>query len=192
MKTFIKFAVVCLAALAGSAWPASANKFDVKTVTCAQLIDTLENGSASDKTGMGAIIYWIAGYSGPSEQSTVVDFTSLGKDFERVLTKCKEQPNIGIMTIAEQIFGEDATPTGPKAVDIATITCKAALDTPKEDEEGLGFILMWLAGYHAYGNESTIFDPDQFSKESTELDTYCQENKELSLFTASEATMAEK
>lgn len=179
-----------VAALACFALPARAEKLDMMTVTCAQLNESLEKGSENDKSGMGHILYWVAGYSGPEEQSTVVDFKALAKDFDSILKDCKEQPMVGIMSISEKHMGDKATPRGKEAMDIATVTCKAVIeDDDSDNEDGLGLILMWLAGYHAAQNEDTVFDTEAFVEQSKEIGTYCAENPETSFFTASEQAM---
>ncbi len=134
----------------------------------------------------------MAGYSGPSEQSTVIDFDALGKDFGKITDQCRQQPKVGVLTTAEKFMGENGTPTGKEAIDIATMTCEAVLKSDKKDEEGLGLILMWMAGYHAYNNDDTVFDSEQFSKDAEEIGKYCAENPETSFFKASEEIMAQE
>ncbi len=169
---------------------AKAEKFDVKTLQCGQLLEIIEKGSKDDKYGAGAILYWVAGYSGPTEQSTVIDFDGLGKDFTKITDQCREQPKVGVLTTAEKFMGDGkGTPTGKDAIDIATMTCEAVLKSDKKDEEGLGLILMWMAGYHAYNHDDTVFDSEQFGKDAEEIGKYCAENPETSFFKASEEIM---
>lgn len=171
---------------------AKAEKFDVKTLQCGQLLEMVDKGSKDDKYGAGAILYWVAGYSGPNEQSTVIDFDALGTDFGKITNQCREQPKVGVLTTAEKFMGDNGTPTGKEAIDIATMTCSAVLNSDKKDEDGLGLILMWMAGYHAYNNDSTVFDSEQFGKDAEAIGKYCAENPETSFFKASEEIMAEE
>src|SRR5262249_41248512 len=75
----IATALLCVASFATTA---SAEKIDLSTVSCSQLIESIEKGSDKDKSGMGGILYWIAGYTVTEEQDSVIDFGALGKDFD--------------------------------------------------------------------------------------------------------------
>lgn len=170
---------------------ASAEKIDLSTVSCSQLIESIEKGSDKDKSGMGGILYWIAGYSVTEEQDSVVDFGALGKDFDKILAACREQPNVGLLTVSKKFLGENATEHGSEAVDIKTMTCEAAIKSSEAESEGLGFILMWIAGYQASDTESPIFDTESFEADMTEIGTYCGTNPAVGLLTASNEIMGE-
>ena len=57
--------------------------------------------------------------------------------------------------------------------------------------DGLGQILMWLAGYHASVAKSTIIDMEKFGESVEKMTVYCAENPEIGLFTASEKFMGD-
>src|SRR5262249_15623347 len=114
--------------------PAAAETFDISTVTCQDLINISDAGNDNDQYGMGAILYWIAGYSGTDEQATVIDFDSLRTDFDKIVAACKEQPKVGVLTVSERFLGENATKQGAGAMDLATITCEAVQKSDKKDE----------------------------------------------------------
>lgn len=170
---------------------ATAEKIDLSTVSCAQLVESIEKGSDKDKSGMGGILYWIAGYSVTEEQDSVIDFGALGKDFDKILAACREQPKVGLLTVSKKFLGENATEHGSDAVDIKTLTCEAAVKSSEDESEGLGLILMWIAGYQASDTESPIFDTDSFEADMTEIGTYCGTNPAVGLLTASNEIMGE-
>ena len=177
--------------IAGAASPAFADKVDVSAVSCAQLVESVSSGSKNDKAGMGGILYWLAGYTATDEQGTVIDFTALGKDFDAILKTCSEQPKLGLLTVAKKHLGENATPQGSGAADLATMTCQAAVTTDKSDEDGLGFILMWIAGYHASDAEDHVFDTEDFVSNMQQVGEYCGKNPTIGLLTAADEVMGE-
>jgi acid stress chaperone HdeB len=170
---------------------ASAEKIDIATVSCKQFIDSVERGSASDKSGMGNILYWISGYSVTEEQDSVVDFSALAKDFDKILAGCKAQPMLGVLTVASKHLGENATAHGAEAIDLKTMTCSAAVNTSDDDTEGLGFILMWIAGYQASDSENTIFDTASFEADMNQIGEYCASHPAVGLLTASNEIMGD-
>lgn len=171
--------------------PARADKLDVSTVTCAQLVESLDAGSKTDRYGMGGILYWIAGFTTTDEQGSVVDFGALGKSFDKILEECKSKPNVGVLSAAAKFLGENAPEHGAEAIDIATMTCEAAIKSSQDDEDGIGLILMWIAGYQASDSEDRIFDGDAFVADMKEVGTYCGANPGVGLLTASEDIMSE-
>jgi acid stress chaperone HdeB len=170
---------------------ASAEKIDISTVSCNHLLQSIESGSENDKSGMGGILYWIAGYTATDEQGSVIDFTALAKDFDKILAGCKSQPNVGLLTVASKYLGENATEQGSAAMDLATLTCQAAVSTKKDEDEGLGFILMWIAGWHASDSEDKIFDTESFVADMQKIGEYCGTNPTVGLLTASDEVMGE-
>jgi acid stress chaperone HdeB len=170
---------------------ASAEKVDMSTVSCSQLIESIEGGSKDDKSGMGGILYWIAGYSVTEEQGAVIDFDAMGKDFDRILAGCKAQPKVGVLTISKKFLGEHATAHGAEAIDLKTMTCEAAVQSSSDESEGMGLILMWIAGYQASDSDSAIFDTDAFSNDMYKIGEYCGSNPAVGLMTASDEIMGE-
>jgi acid stress chaperone HdeB len=190
MRRLFSIVAIALAQAGGLSTSALADKVDISTVTCGQLISTIDSGTENDKSGMGGILYWIAGYSTTDEQGSVVDFNALGKDFEKVLEGCKAKPKVGVLTVAGKVLGENSTAQGAEAIDLATMTCEAAVKSSKDEEEGLGFILMWIAGWHASDTESKIFDTDEFVSAMEKIGEYCGSHPNVGLLTASEEFMS--
>src|SRR5262249_16695426 len=136
---------------------ATAETLDVSTVTCSQLVESMDKGSKSDRYGMGGILYWIAGYETSEDKGSVIDFDALAKAFDMILAECKEKPNVGVLSVAANHLGENGTEHGSGAMDVATLTCQAALESSGKDDDGLGLILMWIAGYMASDDENKVF-----------------------------------
>lgn len=191
MQRWIATIGVVVLQIGSFATTASAEKIDLSTVSCSQLVQSVDSGSENDKSGMGGILYWIAGYSTTEEQGSVVDFAGLAKDFDKILAGCREQPKIGVLTMSAKYMGENATEHGAEAIDLKTMTCDAAVKSTPADSEGLGFILMWIAGYQASDSESPIFDTDSFETDMQKIGTYCGENPSVGLLTASDEVMGE-
>lgn len=191
MQRLLAVMAIGLAMIGSSGSPASAEKVDISTVSCSQLLESIDKGTDNDKSGMGGILYWIAGYSTTDEQGAVIDFDGLAKDFDKILAACKAQPKLGLLTVAGKNLGANATAHGAGAVDLATLTCEKATSTSAKDEDGLGFILMWIAGYQASDAENKIFDTDEFVADMEKIGQYCGKNPSIGLLTASDEVMGE-
>ena len=50
---------------------------------------------------------------------------------------------------------------------------------------------MWLAGYHASINETTVIDTAKFDTSTTKMGEYCAQNGEMGFVTASEKFMGD-
>jgi acid stress chaperone HdeB len=190
MRRLYSIVAIALLQVGGLSTQALADKVDISTVSCSQLLAAIDSGSENDKSGMGGILYWIAGYVTTDEQGSVVDFDALGKDFEKILAGCKAKPKVGVLTIATKVLGENATAQGNEAIDLATMTCEAAVKSSKDEEEGLGFILMWIAGYHASDSEYKVFDTEEFVSAMEKVGEYCGAHPSVGLLTASEEFMS--
>lgn len=191
MRRLYSIVAIALLQVGGLSTQALAEKVDISTVSCSQLLAAIDSGSENDKSGMGGILYWIAGYVTTDEQGSVVDFDALGKDFDKILAGCKAQPKVGVLSIATKVLGENATAQGNEAIDLATMTCEAAVKSGKDEEEGLGFILMWIAGYHASDSEYKVFDTEEFVSAMEKVGEYCGAHPSVGLLTASEEFMAD-
>ncbi len=87
---------------------ASAEKIDLSTVSCSQLIESIEKGSEKDKSGMGGILYWIAGYSVTEEQDRSSILVLWAKDFDKILAACQaSSPSVGLLTVSSKILGRE-------------------------------------------------------------------------------------
>jgi hypothetical protein len=191
MTRFLATAALALMQLGAFSQIASAEKIDISTVSCSNLLESIESGSDNDKSGMGGILYWIAGFTATEEQGSVIDFGAMGKDFDKILAGCKEQPKLGLLTVASKYLGENATEQGSEAMDLSTLTCQAAVSTKKDEDEGLGFILMWIAGYQASDSENKIFDTETFVADMQKIGEYCGTNPSVGLLTASDEVMGD-
>ncbi len=168
--------------------PASAESYDVSTLTCAELIQSL--GSEDGETSFGGVVLmsWFSGYHATEEQGTVIDFDAVATDGGNLIDFCAANPNIGAMTAAAKFMGENATPAGGEAVDLSTVSC-SELQNPAENPEGAGVVFMWLAGYYASYDENTLIDLDVLTSAEGELFSTCQTSAELGLVTAAKQTL---
>jgi hypothetical protein len=190
MRTLGAMAALTAGLFAATAASASAEKYDISTFTCRDLAEAMSSGSKDEQYGMSVILYWLAGYNATDEQGTVIYFSSLEKDFANTLEYCAKNPNIGVVTASAKFMGENASPSTGEPVDLSTLKCEKLAKTTKDDQEGLGQILMWLAGYHAYTNEDMIFDSAAFTKSATEIGDYCRDNSQVGFFTTAEKFMS--
>ncbi|MET0407920.1 MAG: HdeA/HdeB family chaperone [Hyphomicrobium sp.] len=192
MMRILLSAVVALLLLAPSIRPAAAQSLDASTFSCH---DLAEKAQSSDKTavyGASVILYWMEGYQATADQGTVVDFDNMSKEFSETMDFCSKNPGIGVMTASEKYMGENAEEATPKAIDLAILKCEAVNTTKENETDGLGQILMWLAGYHSSMAKSTLIDMDKFGESVEKIATYCAENPSMGLVTASEKFMAEE
>lgn len=171
--------------------PASAeNAVDATTFTCAELAEVDASGSDSDHFGGAALLSWMAGYHASEDQGTVVDFDGLKKDIQRTVEFCKKNPRIGVYTASEKFMGENATEASSEAIDLATIKCQRIVDTAdSNDNEGLGIILMWLAGYYASYAGDKMIDFDKLKTEGYEIGKACAQSRETGLVTVADKFM---
>ncbi|CAA2137983.1 HdeA/HdeB family chaperone [Hyphomicrobium sp. ghe19] len=191
MRTLLS-AVTAALLLATSFNFASAETIDASTLTCHDLIETAESHDKTSVYGATVVLYWMAGYQATAEQGTVVDFDNLSKEFAATTEFCGKNPTVGVMSASEKFMGENAEDQTSKAIDLAILKCEAVNSTKDDETEGLGQILMWLAGYHASVAKSTVIDMDKFSERASKMGTYCAENPQMGLFTASEKFMSEE
>lgn len=171
---------------------ASADTIDASTLTCHDLVAKAQSSDKTSVYGATVVLYWMAGYQATAEQGTVVDFDNLSKEFAATTEFCGQNPTVGVMSASEKFMGENAEDQTPKAIDLAILKCEAVNSTKEDETDGLGQILMWLAGYHASVAKSTIIDMDKFGESITKMATYCAENPQMGLFTASEKFMSEE
>ncbi|SFV27282.1 HdeA/HdeB family chaperone [Hyphomicrobium facile] len=191
MRTLLS-AVTAALLLATSFNSASAETIDASTLTCHDLIETAASSEKASVYGATVVLYWMAGYQATAEQGTVVDFDNLSKEFSQTTEFCGQNPTVGVMSASEKFMGENAEDQTSKAIDLAILKCEAVNTTKEDETEGLGQILMWLAGYHASVAKSTVIDMDKFSESVSKMATYCAENPQMGLFTASEKFMSEE
>jgi hypothetical protein len=172
--------------------PAAADDqvLDATTVTCAELADADKSKSNDDQFGGAALLAWMAGYHATQEQGTVVDFDGLKTDIQRTVDYCKDHPNIGVYTASEKFMGENATEVTSEAIDLSTIKCQRIVDLAnKNEDETLGFLMMWLAGYYASYAEDKSIDTEKMRKEGYELGKDCALNRGTGLITVADKHM---
>ena len=170
--------------------PASANGLDVKTVTCAELVQADQSTSTDDHFGAAVLLSWLAGYHATEEQGTVVDFEALKVDVQRTVAYCKNFPKVGVFTASRKFMGENATEASSEAVDLSAVKCQRVVETAgSDDEEGLAVIMMWLAGYYASDAEDTILDQTKLEKQGYEVGKACALNAESGLITVADEVM---
>ena len=195
-RTFARLAVTA-AVLAGflstSPIPASAAaSMDASAFSCRELTEKDQSADKSQKYGASVILYWMAGYHHTDAQAAIVDFDNMLAEFKQTTDYCAKNLNISVMTASEQFMGENSVKATEKAIDLAILKCEAVNSTKADEVDGLGQILMWLAGYHTSVGESTMIDMEKFGKSTEELTVYCVDNPQIGLFTASEKFMSEE
>jgi len=192
MRLLLRAIAAALLLVTGASAASAEMTIDASTLSCK---DLTEKNQSTDKTaqyGASVILYWMAGYQATEEQGTVVDFDNMLKAFNQTTEYCSKNPTIGVMTATDKFMGENAEKDTPKAIDLAILKCEAVNSTKENETDGLGQILMWLAGYHASVAKSTIIDMDAFGASVEKMTTYCAENPQMGLFTASEKFMSEE
>lgn len=192
MKRLLLSAIAATLLLIPTLRPAAAQTVDASTFSCRELVEKAQSGDKSAVYGASVILYWMEGYEATSEQGKVVDFANVSKEFAATTDFCTKNPAIGVMTAAEKFMGENAEEASTNAIDLSILKCEAVNSTKENETDGLGQILMWLAGYHASVAKSTVIDLDKFNDSVGKIATYCTENPEMGLFTASEKFMAEE
>ncbi len=169
---------------------AASDAVDATTFTCAELVRADSSDSSNDHFGGAALLAWMAGYHATEDQGTVVDFDALKQDIQRTVQFCKKSPKIGVYTASEKFMGENATESGSEAVDLATVKCQRIVDAANEnDDEGLGIILMWLAGYYASYAGDKMIDFEKLRKEGYEIGKACAQSLETGLVTVADKYM---
>ena len=184
-----KFIVTFAAAYAAifMAPAALAKPVDASTVTCTEMLEvaTTKGDDAAKKESqarIGLMLIWMQGYKAPADHGTVADVKSIMGGIDRVVDMCSKTPNFGLMTVTEKLWAADAE-VSKDAVDLSTVTCTAWLKTNDTDRTGM---VMWLLGYHAAVAEDPMFELDAVGEKVKNLATYCTENPDMGLVTASE------
>lgn len=165
--------------------PASAKAVDASTVTCTEMLaiasagDSKENSESQAR--IGVMLMWMQGYQAPADHGTVADVKAIMGDIDRVVEMCTKSPNLGLMTVTEKLWDGDSEPS-KEAVDLSTVKCDAML---KANDTERASMVVWLLGYNAAVDEDPMFDLDAVGEKVTNLATYCTENPEMGLVTAS-------
>lgn len=189
MKRSVKSAALAAILFGSFAQTAAAETIDASVFTCKELTEAMQSKSEDDQYGASVILYWISGYLATDDQGTVVDFDNVLKEFEQTVDFCTGNPQIGVLTASQKFMGENAEEATGEALDLSVIKCEKVISSDKDDVQGLGQIMMWLAGYHASYAENTVIDFDEFGKNSKLMGDYCRANTQVGFFTASQKFM---
>ena len=93
-----RVSVICLAIALFAATPAQAQKVDLSTIKCSEFIK-----SSTERIGL--ILMWLTGYFADDDDPPVIDFDEMKERAKKLGAYCEKNPDIGLMTAAEEIFG---------------------------------------------------------------------------------------
>lgn len=88
-----------LALLLGACLPASAEKWDLSTMTCQQFI-------SSDKDTITVILSWLDAYYKDEDDPPVIDTDKFVRNAGKLGEYCATNPQIGLITAADKLFGD--------------------------------------------------------------------------------------
>jgi HdeA/HdeB family len=188
-RALIVAAFAALTAATGSL-PASATVVDTAAISCKEIADSFNSSSAEDQYGASTILYWLAGYHATEGQGTVVDFDNVVKGMEKTVEFCGKNPAVGAFSASANFMGGNLPKAAPGAIDLAIMKCAALAESTDKDADGLGQIMMWLAGYHSGDEGSKLLDLDAFTANTEKLGAYCSEHPDIGLVTATEEVMS--
>jgi len=92
-------AMAMLAAAVLMTAPASAEKFDLSTITCKRFFEY-------DKDNLALLLVWLEGYYADQDADPVIDFDDMAVKSKKLAQFCVDNPTIGIITAAEKIYGQ--------------------------------------------------------------------------------------
>jgi acid stress chaperone HdeB len=92
-------AIAMLAAAALIVAPASAEKFDLSTVTCKRFFEY-------DKDNLALLLVWLEGYYADQDADPVIDFDEMAVKSKKLAQFCVDNPTISVITAAEKIYGQ--------------------------------------------------------------------------------------
>jgi acid stress chaperone HdeB len=84
------------------------------------------------------------------------------------------------------VLAAASAPAQAQKLDLSTVTCKAFLESSKEN---MSLILMWLAGFYTDEDDPPIIDFDKMKVDAEKLADYCAKNPTSGLITAAEAVL---
>ncbi|MBS7542153.1 HdeA/HdeB family chaperone [Ancylobacter oerskovii] len=94
----MKYVVAIIAVMLGTS-PVLAEKWDLSTMTCQQFIN-------SDKSTIGVILSWLDAYYKDEDAPPVIDTEKFVSNAEKLGTYCAANPQIGLITASDTLFGE--------------------------------------------------------------------------------------
>ena len=90
---------ILTAAVLAAATPAQAQKLDLSTITCKQFLEM-------NRESISLILMWMAGYYADQDAPPIVDFDKMKEDANKLGAYCAENPDIGLITAAEETIAE--------------------------------------------------------------------------------------
>lgn len=99
LRTTLTAAAALLAVWLPGPLAVAANNLDLSTVKCKDFL-------SSGKDNVAVIITWLDGYYKEENDPPVIDFDSFGKNTENLAKFCKDSPDTGLITAADQTFGK--------------------------------------------------------------------------------------
>jgi acid stress chaperone HdeB len=95
MKRFLMLSIA-VAMLATA--PATAEKFDLSTITCKRFFEY-------NKENLSLLLTWLEGYYADEDADPVIDFDNMASNAKKLGAYCAKNPTIGVITAAEKIYG---------------------------------------------------------------------------------------
>ena len=86
-----------VAAFMVAATPAFSQTLDLSTVKCRDFL-------ASGKDNISIILAWMNAFYADEDAPPVIDFAKMAKDAELLGQRCSENPDHGLMTVANALF----------------------------------------------------------------------------------------
>ena len=79
---------------------AAAERIDLSTWTCKRF-------QSADKEKIGVILAWLDGYYTDEDDPPIMDTDKFAGNAKKLGAYCSEHPDIGLITAADKLFGED-------------------------------------------------------------------------------------
>jgi acid stress chaperone HdeB len=79
---------------------AKAEKLDLSTISCKRFFDY-------SKENIGLLLTWLEGYYSGDDDDPVIDFDKMAVNAKKLGEYCAKNPDIGLITAAEKIYGKD-------------------------------------------------------------------------------------
>lgn len=80
--------------------PAFAEKVDMSTITCAQLM-------ASSQDDIGTMLVWMHGYLGGQNEDTMLDLKEFEQGAKDIGEYCAKNPETSLLNAVQEMMGED-------------------------------------------------------------------------------------
>lgn len=90
-------AMLAAALVIGLAAPASAEKFDLSTLSCKQFL-------SSSKDDITITLAWLDAYYRDEDDPPIIDTERLEANTKKLAQYCSENPSVGVITAADKLF----------------------------------------------------------------------------------------